>query len=83
MSVVLGLINCLPLLYFFNELLWEKITESKQEEEKHYVTVSSIFVSLKDVNMESEAGFCILKLFLYFYGKEYHNKGHLTLCRHT
>lgn len=68
---------------FFNDLLWEKITGREQEEEKHYATVSSIFVSLEDVNMESEAGFCILKLLQHVYGKEYHNNGHLTLCRCT
>lgn len=68
MSVVLGLIEesaafifCTFLMNCFGKRVKDN-RELEREKEKHYVTVSSILVSLKDANMESEAGLSILEL---------------------
>lgn len=45
-------------------------------------TIINICLFEKNANMESEAGFCILEISLYFKERDFHNGGHLT-HKHT
>lgn len=47
------------------------------EEEESYVTLSSIFVSLKDANMDASLGVCTLQLLVF------HKERHLTPYTHN